>query len=518
MNHSTSSSYRPTRTAALIVIAVLVMGIAYRGGLADLAHRWNTQEEYGHAWFIPLISAWMLWRKRQAIQPLLGRGSWFGPLLVLCGAAGLLLGEYTAMFLFIQIGFLVSLAGLTLSLGGRLLLRQAAVPLLFLLFAIPLPYFLEAQLSWQLQILSSRLGAGALQLLGIPVFLSGNLIDLGDYQLQVVDACSGLRYLYPLMSIGFLMGYLYQARWWKRMAVFLTAIPVTVLMNSFRIAVVGVLVDGWGNGMAEGFMHYFEGWLIFMACLLILLAEIAVFERFGARRSLHEAMRMPQMPPAAALVERRLPATFWVVLALLVATLVLDLRVTSRAEFIPPHRNLALFPLTLGPWQARPTILGQGVLDTLGTEDYLMADYFSPQGMVNFYVSYYASQRKGASPHSPEVCMPSNGWVITSLEPIRVMLDGGRRVDLNRAVIAQNRDRQLVYYWFDERGRSIANQYWMKWYLVHDAITMNRTDGALVRLVTPVQPGEPLERADARLRGFMQLALPKLVTYVPGRS
>lgn len=104
----------------------------------------------------------------------------------------------------------------------------------------------------------------------IPVFLEGNIIDLGVYQLQVVEACSGLRYLFPLMSLGFIAAYFYQAAFWKRAIVFLMTIPITILMNSFRIGVIGVMVDNWGISMAEGFLHDFEGWIIFMACAAIL--------------------------------------------------------------------------------------------------------------------------------------------------------------------------------------------------------------------------------------------------------
>ena len=127
----------------------------------------------------------------------------------------LLLGEMTAIFLFSQLGFLVVLAGLVLALGGSSLLRLTIFPIVLLLFCIPPPHFVNAQLSWRMQLVSSWLGVEFLRLFGYSVFLEGNVIDLGAYKLQVVEACSGLRYLYPLMSVGFLMAYMYQGalRW-----------------------------------------------------------------------------------------------------------------------------------------------------------------------------------------------------------------------------------------------------------------------------------------------------------------
>ena len=134
--------------------------------------------------------------------------------------------------------------------------------------------------------------------------------------------------------------------------------------------------------------------------------------------------------------------------------------------------------------------------------------------MVNLYVAYYASQRKGESPHSPIVCIPGGGWAITSLEQINYDNAGEER-PLNRVIIQKGEVKELVYYWFDERGRKIANEYWAKFYLLADAIVKNRTDGALVRLTTQVSPGESERDADQRLQAFMQDAVPRLSEFLP---
>jgi EpsI family protein len=145
----------------------------------------------------------------------------------------------------------------------------------------------------------------------------------------------------------------------------------------------------------------------------------------------------------------------------------------------------------------------------------VLSDYSKPDGkVVNLYVAYYGSQRTGESPHSPLVCIPGGGWSITKLE--RGALDAAH--PLNKARIERNGSKQLVYYWYEERGRSIASEYWSKWYLLSDAITKNRSDGALVRLITPVSPGELEGDADARLIQFMRDLLPHLGEYLPSES
>ena len=265
----------------LVSIAVLLAVAAFSGGLWNLVGRWSQQEEYSHGFLIPVVAAWLLWARRDALRASVGRPSWTGPVLILLTIPVLIVGELSALFFLSQLGFIVALIGIVLAIGGYSLLRVAFIPIAFLIFAIPLPYFIDTELSFRLQLISSQLGVFFIRLFGVPVYLTGNIIDLGNYKLQVAEACSGLRYLYPLLSFGFLAAYLFQAPLWQRAVVFLSAIPITIVMNSFRIAMVGVLVDHWGTAQAEGLLHYFEGWVIFFACAALFAAEIYLFARIA---------------------------------------------------------------------------------------------------------------------------------------------------------------------------------------------------------------------------------------------
>jgi exosortase D (VPLPA-CTERM-specific) len=514
---SSSLVDRVGRMPLLFAIGLLLSIVVYASGLAGLVDRWSKQEEYSHGFFIPLIAIWLLWQRREALRASLAAPSWYGLLLLMVAVAMLLLGELTAIFILVQYGFILSLVGLVFCLGGMPLARVSILPIAFLIFAIPLPYFVDSQLSWRLQLLSSQIGVGVLRGLGISVFLEGNVIDLGAYKLQVVDACSGLRYLYPLLSIGFLMAYMYQAPLWRRGALFLTTIPVTVLMNSLRIAAVGVLVQRWGSGMADGFMHYFEGWIIFIACLMTLLFEVWLFERFGARRKVLDVLTFPFVRGFGAVTDSlpstRHPLVFGMTL-LVVAGVVVQ-GVGHRQEVLPERTSLAAFPLTIGEWQASKSLMETQVEVYLGLDDYVLADYRRGEQIVNFYAAFYGSQRKGVSPHSPQVCIPGGGWLITSLERVPVTLVDGSTFEVNRTLIERDGQRQLVYYWFEQRGRRIANEYWMKWYLLVDALVRNRSDGALVRVTTPVLASESAGNADQRVVDFVKLTAPKLGAYVP---
>ena len=507
-------------SALFIVLSLAVAAAAFSGSLAELAHRWTSQEEYSHGFLIPVIVAWLVWSRRNALLGSIGTPSWAGPALVALAGALHILGKLSALFVLSQLGFIVALLGITLGIGGAPLLRVMFVPIIFLLFAIPMPYFIDSVLSYRLQLVSSELGTAFIRLFQIPVFLEGNVIDLGVYKLQVVEACSGLRYLYPLMSLGFLAAYLFQAPIWQRALVFLSTIPITILMNSFRIGVVGLLVDHFGPQDADGFLHMFEGWIIFIACAGVLVGEMTLLTRYAERKRFFDVFHPPQVSASLA-ASHPSPPFGGIPLAIcflaLCVTGIVTLFVSARSEILPERQNFATFPTMVGAWTGHTGTLDVQTKDYLGLTDYILSDYAKKGGIpVNLYVAYYATQRSGVSPHSPSVCIPGNGWQITDFKRIEYTSDDGKiSLPLNRVVIKRDTEAQLVYYWFDERGTQIANEYISKLYLLRDAMFKNRTDGALVRLTTPVDPTEGEAHAEQRLREFTRIIVPALKGYLP---
>jgi exosortase D (VPLPA-CTERM-specific) len=518
-------SHRSAQTSAIhgslfVSISVLVALIAFSQPLLELVRRWTVQEEYSHGFLIPVIVGWLLWSRRDALLASVGRPSWSGPALILLAAVMHIVGKLSALYVLSQVGFVIILMGIVLGLGGYSLLKVTFIPIVFLLFAIPLPYFIDAVLSYRLQLISSQLGTFFIRLLQIPVYLEGNVIDLGVYKLQVVDACSGLRYLYPLMSLGFLAAYLFQAPLWQRALVFLSTIPITILMNSLRIGLVGVLVDHWGPQDADGFLHMFEGWIIFLACAGVLVAEMTLLAWLQSGKGFFEVFyppkveaTLPRGQTTQLLSRPPLVSCFALICAVGLATYF----VSARHEILPEHTPFAAFPSDLGAWRGKTSSLDPQIEHGLGLTDYILSDYAKADGrQVNLYVAYYASQRSGLSPHSPSVCIPGNGWQITDFERTSFTNNNSSiSLPLNRVVIARGSNKQLVYYWFEERGMTIANEYISKLYLLRDAMFKNRTDGALVRLTTPVYPGENESDADKRLQEFTQVVVPNLKGYLP---
>ena len=511
----------------LLAAIALLFALTFQS-LAYMATLWSTQEEYGYAYLLPAIAIFMVWQKRDTLQRLRFEGSWAGLTIVLVGLGMAVLGELSTLYIVVQYAFLVVLAGLALALMGWTGFRKIWAPLVLLGFAIPLPNFLYQNLSAQLQLVSSQLGVAIIRLFGITVSLDGNVIDLGSYKLQVVEACNGLRYLFPLMALGFIAAYLFKGALWKRIVIFLSTVPITIFMNSFRIGTIGVMVEYWGRNMAEGFLHDFEGWVIFMFCMAILVGEMWILARIGRdRKSLAEAfgLELPSRLAAGTRVwQRAIPKPFTGALVVIAIVVVCAAALPTRVEAPLERKDFAQFPMTLDQWKGTPGRLESHYLDVLKLSDYLIADFVATDKRVarekrpvNFYVAYYASQRRGESAHSPRSCIPGDGWEITSLTERVVPTASSENPPLrvNRALIQKGDNRQLVYYWFQQRGRVLTNEYLVKWYLFWDALTRNRTDGALVRLITPVGTSESLENADLQLSLFAGRVAGDLPAFIP---
>ena len=210
-----------------------------------------------------------------------------------------------------------------------------------------------------------------------------------------------------------------------------------------------------------------------------------------------------------------LQPVFVTTIVLVALTLVFSNAVNFR-EKIPIKKPLAMLPLKIGEWTGDREQMEQEYIDTLRFSDYALVDYSNAQKQtVNFYTAYYESQRNGDTTHSPETCLPGSGWEFREAGATQVPLGHGNFMRINRAFIEKTGTRELTYYWFAQRGRILTNLYQVKIYSFWDALTKHRTDGALVRLITPVYSNEKLEDAEARLQGFVAVIQPILKEYIP---
>ena len=517
----------PTLSTGFVwfVVLMIVSVPLFWIGFASLGRAWITPE-YSHGPLIPLISLYLFLRElrdKPSVETPGPMRRWPGVAVIVFAASIAILGNLAAIPDIVTYAYIIWVAGVVLVCMGWAEGRRHQLPVLHLIFMLPLPQFLYWKMTTFLQAVSSELGVAVIRLFNIPVFLDGNIIDLGPYQLLVAEACSGLRYLFPILSFSYLMAILYRGPYWHKVLLFAMAAPLTVFMNAFRIGMIGVLVNSYGIGHAEGFLHYFEGWVIFGTCVAILFLTAIGMQRLTRNpKPLSEVVDFDfgGMGPHLGRILHIGPVTPQWISGLVITALAAAFVLAPKPDVPTPARDsFALFPRQVAEWRGITAQLEPNIEEVLGASDYYNSVYSSPTAAqpIEFFSAWYQTQTEGEGIHSPEVCLPAGGWEIHALQNYEVSLPGTvyGTFTLNRAIIEKQFEQQLVYYWFEQRGARMTNDFAAKLSVLRDGITRGRTDGAMVRFVTKIGEGERPRDADARLQGFMAEVLQKLPAYIP---
>ncbi|MFC1880778.1 VPLPA-CTERM-specific exosortase XrtD [Thermodesulfobacteriota bacterium] len=525
---------KPVSWIKFTIYGLLFFGIYYSAFTKLITKDWE-REAYSYCWLIPPVVFYLIWLKRDELASTSSEPSWAGLLPIGFGIVFFWLGELGGEYFTMYVSFWLILVGICWLHLGWHKLKTIGFALFFMLTMFPVPQFINTRIMLQLRLISSELGVGIIKMAGLPVYLEGNIIDLGFTQLQVVEACSGLHSLISLVVLCLLLVYFIRDHLWKRAVLLISSIPLAIITNSMRIALTAILFKNFGEEVAQGFFHGFSGLLIFAFCIPVLFMEMKILEKLPPKISRAPSASADDFDKKPeAVIDRvkdndggikgsvlfRQPI-FIIAVILLGTTLSLSSTVEFR-EKIPLKISLNQFPLKVGEWSAdRRLPIAQIFLDALDLSEYVMVDYKDRSGKsVNFYIAYYESQSKGKSIHSPASCLPGSGWDFkqSGTVPIPDVLSENGAMLVNRAVMQLGRQYQLSYYWFPQRGRILTNAYQLKFYVFWDSLTNQRTDGALVRLVTQVYDGEKLEEAEARLKEFVRDIVPVLDEYIPGRE
>lgn len=207
---------------------------------------------------------------------------------------------------------------------------------------------------------------------------------------------------------------------------------------------------------------------------------------------------------------------FTFVALLLAATLGL-LMARDRKEVLPPRSSLESFPRSIAQWQGKDLQSSAELAESLGPGEFLLRDYFNKEKRTaaNLLIAYFPSQRTGDTIHSPKHCLPGAGWIPAETGRIWIESQGGNKIEVNKILARKGNDRALVLYWYQAHGRVTPSEYGTKFYLVADAIRMNRSDGALVRIIKFMRDDESIRDAETNAIGFTQVVSPLLNSYIP---
>ncbi|MEO6804655.1 MAG: exosortase/archaeosortase family protein [Edaphobacter sp.] len=269
--HAVQSNARRLNWLPYSVIAIL-LGVLYYRVILKLVHDWYTLPDYSHGFLVPLFAAFLVWDKRKVLSTIPVKQTWTGLILVVFSIAVLILGVYGVELFTARMSFILLLIGLIWTFAGRAMVHALRFPLLVLILAIPFPAIVFNQITFPLQLLASRIASDILPMLGVPTLHEGNIIKLPIMDLEVAEACSGIRSLMSLFTLAIFYGYFLERSTSRRVILALASIPIAVAANVVRIVGTGLCVQYWDPDKALGFFHEFSGWVMFvisLACLYL---------------------------------------------------------------------------------------------------------------------------------------------------------------------------------------------------------------------------------------------------------
>jgi exosortase len=254
-------------TALIVVVSFAVL---YQNVIAKLATDWFVDDNYSHGIFILPIALYFAWKKRDLLAEARLKPRAFGLIIILASIAVMLAGILGSELFLTRISMLGTIAGAILYLCGWRHLKILIMPILFLILMIPIPAIIFNQIAFPLQLIASRFGEIALSIVGVPVLREGNIIRLANTSLEVVEACSGIRSLISLLTLSIVFGYFMESRTSMRTVLAIATIPIAVFSNGLRVSLTGIAAHYYGPEAAEGFMHLFSGWVIFVLAFIML--------------------------------------------------------------------------------------------------------------------------------------------------------------------------------------------------------------------------------------------------------
>ncbi|MCZ6782727.1 MAG: exosortase/archaeosortase family protein [Proteobacteria bacterium] len=285
----------PRETPTWVLWGVLALFIAvYSPILYYMALHWKIVPDYSHGFLIVPLAIYFAWQRKPLLEAAKIGGTWWGLVPLALGLAALAVGRLGVELMAMRTGFVVSLIGMVLLLFGLPVFRILIFPLLFLFLMVPLPQALVNVVAFPLQLIAADAAVQSLHVLRVPALLEGNIIHLANAELFVDQACSGLRSLMALITLGVVFAYFFRQNTVERVIIVLSAIPVAILVNAFRVALTGILTYRYGEQAAGGAIHEFQGLITFGTAFLLLMVEARVMDwiRLWRKTSTRSAERL----------------------------------------------------------------------------------------------------------------------------------------------------------------------------------------------------------------------------------
>ncbi|BBO85866.1 hypothetical protein DSCO28_64320 [Desulfosarcina ovata subsp. sediminis] len=487
-----------------LLLALFIL--CFWGTLEGVVHTWMTNDDYSYGFLIPVMAGYFIWEDRKQLQKIRVHPDFralpFLLFFLIFAIYGILGSSYSA----VRPSIPFILIFMTLLCFGMDALKKLWLPLGFLIFMMPIPNMMNRYLGEPLKLFSSKMGAEIIRLWGISVHTAGNVIDMGFTQLQVVDACSGLRFLFPLIALGVAYAYFFQKSPWKRGISVLATIPISVLTNGLRVGLTGILTEAWGTKAAEGFFHAFEGWAIFMVAFVFLFAFGWLLRFLPDSDWPFKNNEDSQSTKQEHQTIRNNTAAFITACTLLIVVGGLSWS-ASALPAIKIKGGLETFPLKIKDWQGHQDLISKDIVIASGAEESFHASYKNSRAeVVHLYLGYRSTpfMENENFFHTPISCFPAAGWKILEKNTydFKQPLNFGD-MRATRMVAEKMGSRDLIFFWFQTNRRATHSKSMNRLHLALHALKRENTHDLYVRLITPVANGRE-DEAEEVLERFAE--------------
>jgi EpsI family protein len=512
-----------TTRKTTLVLAVAAVAVSYAGVLRVLTTAWVTSEVYSYGLAVLAITVYMIWTRSDRLRSLQAVPDYLlGVPVTFAGIAMLAAGRVGLLTSLQEASLVLTLAGFVLLFFGRAVFACVWSPLGYLVLGVPLWDPLIGWLQPPSQLLSGRIAAVLLGTLGIPVLQEGTRLVLANVTLEVLRECSGVNQLLAVVAMALPASYIWLRGYTRRAVLIALAIIGAYVSNGVRIALVGFLATrGLSNGDLRG-VHLFEGLAVSALCYLLILGALSLLSK--TERKASRTPSADAAAPATALHTRHA----WVEIGMSVAALSIGV---ALYQFHTPdvhlRGDLRAFPSQIGDWSLEtrsaparfPAIddelvhaypSPEGERHFMALDDELVRTYRSASGeRVRLYIGYHRSQREGKE------LAGEAGHVLNAAATIIQLQVGARTVELGQVMQVRPNSSRGVLFWYDLNGRVSSSMYRAKQYMVWDALTRGRTNGAVVMIEWESADNRDAESSRMKAAAFAQSILPLLPTFIP---
>lgn len=503
-----------------VFILLFLFIFAYWVPLKTMVFIWWTNDDYSYGFLVPLISIYLFYERRKILINIFIINYWkilpFLIFFIIISLYGILGSSGNVSMPSVPILIIL----FTLFCFGKDTLKKLFLPIAFLIFMTPVPDVIERTIGIVLKSISTNLGGWIIRTVGISIHISGNIIDLGTTQLQVVDACSGMRYLFALLALGVLYAYFFEHLLWKRVVSVIITIPISILTNAIRVGITGVLASKYGNKVAEDFFHGFSGWAIFMIAFGFLFVFGKILKLLTPKIVVSIKDEKEFLNYTNQTKKNINPAFFTSVILLAIVAIF-----TWGTKALPPFKlngGIANFPLDFKEWQGRSEYVDPDIIIRSGAEESFSGVYRNNDNdEVLLYIGYRSTAFLANENffHSPTVCLPAAGWkiktkdihIINNVQPFG-------KLEVAKLVMEYMGNEQLVYYWFQTKSKISHDKNINRFHLALHAIMRDNTYDLFIRPVMSIRKDQGIKKTEEKMDQFVRDMMEVLIKFIKDRQ